>query len=301
MIKPFALDWLRLRERLDTRARDRGLARRFGACVAARAGGLPAALVDLGAGSGANFRALAPLIPGDQAWRLIDCDPALLSHQSAEIAQWARSQGYRVTHGPSVVTIAAGSAQWRTHSVNLDLAATADGVQLAAAHGVCCAALLDLVSGSWVNLLARRLAAAALPFHAGLIVDGRRVWAPGHHDDSLIEDAFARHQRTDKGFGLALGPIAAAHTARHLQEFGYRVVTAASDWQVGPADDAILAALIDGAADAALEVEPGSAERIAAWRRDRQDARDTGRLRLTVGHVDIFAEADETRPVSVGN
>ena len=63
------------------RARSRELARRFGAAVRARAGASTASIVDLGAGSGANFRALAPLIPGDQDWRLVDHDRALLSHQ----------------------------------------------------------------------------------------------------------------------------------------------------------------------------------------------------------------------------
>ena len=122
MIGEFALDWLRLREPHDLRARSRALARRFGAAVRSRAGTAIASLVDLGAGSGANFRALAPLIPGDQDWRLVDRDRALLAHQAAEIAQWARGQGYRVTHGSGVVTIATGTASWRAHSVDLDLA-----------------------------------------------------------------------------------------------------------------------------------------------------------------------------------
>ena len=121
MSEGFGLDWLRLREPHDLRARSRDLARQFGKAVRARAGNETAGIVDLGAGSGANFRALAPLIPGDQHWRLVDHDRALLAHQAAEIAQWARGQGWRVTHGSGVVTVATGRAQWRAHSVALDL------------------------------------------------------------------------------------------------------------------------------------------------------------------------------------
>lgn len=293
MTERFALDWLRLREPADLRARDRALARRFGAAVRARAGDGPASLVDLGAGSGANFRALAPLIPGDQEWRLVDHDPALLGHQAAEIAQWARGQGYRVGHGNGVVTVATGTAHWRAHSVALDLAAALARAQLAAAHGVACAALLDLVSAPWLDALVGQLEAAGRPFLAALVVDGRRLWQPGHGDDGPVESGFARHQRTDKGFGPALGPAAARHAAARLER-RHRVATAASEWRLGPADEGLLAAMIDATAAAAAEAEPAAAARIAAWRADRQRARAQGELRLAVGHVDIFAEPDES-------
>jgi hypothetical protein len=293
MTAGFGLDWLRLREPHDLRARSRTLARRFGAAVRARAGTTVASLVDLGAGSGANFRALAPLIPGDQDWRLIDHDRALLAHQAAEIAQWARGQGYRVTHGSGVVTVSVGVSQWRARSIDLDLARDLDALPLASVHGMTCAALLDLVSKPWLERLADRLGGRT-PFLAALTVDGRRTWQPDHADDDVIADAFARHQRGDKGFGAALGAEVSAALEAMLQRRGYRVTSELGSWQIGAGDAALLAALIDDAAEAAGEIAPASAHAIGRWRADRLAALADGTLSLSVGHVDILAVPDES-------
>jgi hypothetical protein len=294
MSEGFGLDWLRLREVPDMRARSRTLARGFGAAVRRKAGDAPALLVDLGAGSGAGFRALAPLIPGDQEWRLVDHDAALLGHQAAEIAQWARGQGHRVTHGNGVVTVDTGSAHWRAHSVDRDLAAGLDALSLGSAQGVACAALLDLVSEPWLRALAARLASARVPFLAALSVDGRREWRPEHAEDARVAAAFARHQRGDKGFGAALGPDAPGAARAIFSERGYGVNAAPADWRLDARDDALVAALIDGDAEAASASDPAAAAEIAAWRADRHAARAAGTLRLTVGHVDILAVADES-------
>lgn len=291
MSEGFGLGWLRLREPHDLRARSRALARQFGTAVRAHAGRETASVIDLGAGSGANFRALAPLISGDQDWRLVDHDRALLGHQAAEIAQWARGQGWHVTHGSGVVTIATGSAEWRAHSVALDLARDLAGMPLSV-HGITCAALLDLVSASWLERLADRIAAARAPFLAALNVDGRRDWLPAHPDDGGIARAFTRHQHGDKGFGPALGSHAAVAAEALLTARRHRVSSAAGSWRLGADDDAALAELIDGTAAAAAEADPALA--VARWRDDRHEALRQGTLSLAVGHVDILAEPDES-------
>jgi hypothetical protein len=295
MSEDFGLDWLRLREPHDLGARSRTLARQFGAAVRARAGNETASVVDLGAGSGANFRALAPLISGGQDWRLVDHDRVLLGHQAAEIAQWARGQGWRVTHGSGIVTVATGSAHWRAYSVELDLARDLAALPLSV-HGVTCAALLDLVSAAWLGQLADRVTAAHAPFLAALNVDGRRDWTPPHSDDAAIASALARHQHGNKGFGPALGADAVAAAWALLGARGYRVMSAAGAWRIGADDGAMLAELIDGTAAAAAKADPGLA--TTRWRDDRHQALRQGALGLAVGHVDILAEPDESPPAS---
>lgn len=290
----FSLDWLRLREAPDMRARSRPLARRFADAVRRRAGDGAALLVDLGAGSGSSFRALAPLIPGEQDWRLIENDPALLGFQAAEIAQWARGQGHPASLGSGLVTVTSGAGAWRAHSVAHDLATGLDALPLSGAHGVTASALLDLVSETWLARLAARLAATKIPFLAALNVDGRRAWQPAHRDDALVDRLFARHQRGDKGFGAALGPAAAEAAAALFRGHGYAVATMASDWRLEPGDDAMLEIMIDGAADAAGEIDAEAHSHIDHWRAERHAARAGGTLRLAVGHVDILATRDET-------
>ena len=47
------------------------------------------------------------------------------------------------------------------------------------------------------------------------------------------------HQRTDKGFGPALGPSAAAAAISRFEALGYSVVQGNSDWVIGTADQEI--------------------------------------------------------------
>jgi hypothetical protein len=73
---------------------------------------------------------------------------------------------------------------------------------------------------------------------------------------------------------------------------GHRVATAAGEWRLGTGDAVMLAALIDGTAEAVGEAD--SALPVARWRDDRHAELRRGELRLAVGHVDILAEPDES-------
>jgi len=292
----FDLDWLRLRESADRRARSRALGRRFGAALRHRAGRAPARIVDLGAGSGANFRALAPLIPGDQEWHLVDNDAALLAAQAAEIAQWGRTHGYRVAHGRGIATLAGESGEWRALSFGGDIAQGLAALPLAGAHGLTCSALLDLVSAPWLEGLLARIGAAGLPFLAALTTDGRRAWTPAHAADAALAAAFARDHQSDKGFGPALGGGAPAALESALRRRGYGVESARSDWALGQDDAALLDLLAAG--EAAVGVAAGiDAAAVAAWRQERTAAAAAaGGLRLAVGHLDILGLPPDAAP-----
>ena len=76
----FDLDWLALREPADREARDPALL----AAAAAMAGD-GRVIVDLGCGSGATWRALAPLTSADPPWRLVDNDAVALEAAARRI------------------------------------------------------------------------------------------------------------------------------------------------------------------------------------------------------------------------
>jgi SAM-dependent methyltransferase len=249
--------WLALREPYDHAVRDPGLTRAFAAAL-----GAAPRLLDLGCGSGSNLRFLAPHLPAGQRWICIDHDPHLL-------AVLARTR-------PLGIEVAARC---------LDLAADLDDLPWAPGTGVTAAALLDLASAAWLDRLAERCREA--PVLMALSFDGRIAWNPEDPCDAAVTAAFCRHQRSDKGFGPALGPEAADHLAGRFESFGHAVRLADSDWVFGRQDGAILRAMVAGVAAAAGETDPSLP--LAAWRARREQEIDAGALALTVGHLDMLA------------
>lgn len=256
----FSPDWLALRAPFDGRARDQALAQRF---VAA----LPRSplIVDLGAGTGANVLALAPLAGPGTRFRLVDNDRALLEIAEARLAG---SMPFEVVPGDLVREIER---------------VTAD------ADGITASALMDLVSASWFDTLAALAVSRRLPLLLTLTVDGRHELTPGDGDDGRVFSAFARDQRRDKGFGPALGPDAPHHMQDRLRTLGARVSLADSDWRIGGDGRELMAAFVAGVAEAAVQTAPADAATIASWLELRQKQIDDGSLSLNVGHQDLLA------------
>jgi hypothetical protein len=251
----FSADWLALRAAADTRARNAGLAARLGAHFAGR-GSLE--VLDLGAGTGANLRATAPLIACPQHWLLADHDPALL-------AQCKTLPG--VTIETRATDLSSGLATLFTQAPDL----------------VTASAFLDLCGAAWLDRLADALARSRAALYAVLSYDGREVWEPAHPLDGQVLAAFHADQQRDKGLGPSLGPKAHAHLADCLRARGYRVREGASDWILErPGDAALIAALAQGSAGAVAGAlgEPAA----SAWRAAREAA-----ARVTIGHRDLLA------------
>ena len=283
----FTRDWLRLRESADLAARDAALARHFATALSRRSG-MPVRLVDLGAGTGANCRALLPRIGSDQEWILIDSDRDLVAAQSEEFTAWARRQGYPILAGGGRMMITAGHASWNVTSQPVDLARDQASLAALEADGVTAAAFFDLVSAGWLERFADWLVARRVPLFAALTVDGRRDWQPAVAEDTILREAFQRHQAIDKGFGPALGGAAPRMLVETLAGRNFRVTEARSDWHIGAWDRALLAALIAGETLAA-RAAGAAPEAVAAWERQRQDQLENGRLKLMIGHRDLLA------------
>ncbi|MEP6467710.1 MAG: class I SAM-dependent methyltransferase [Parafilimonas sp.] len=222
-------------------------------------------ILDLGAGSGSNLRYLtdvqAPTLQGPAAdWLLVDHDPSLLS---------------RVPTADGVETRCLDLS-------TLDDATIFDGRDLVTAS-----ALLDLVSEPWLRSLAGRCAEHGAAVLFALNYDGRSACSPEDSDDGAVLALVNEHQRTDKGFGPALGPDATDFAARCFAELGYQVRRAPSDWVLMPASADLQRQLIDGWTQAAGEMAPQQLRMIDAWRERRLAHVAAGWSAITVGHQDI--------------
>ncbi len=125
--------------------------------------------------------------------------------------------------------------------------------------------------------------------------DGRVDISPPDRADASIIAAVNKHQATDKGFGVALGPKAADYAVDRFEKVGYSVTRRLSDWMMGPGDRDIQMEILSGWASAAREIGALSLEETVSWLTRRRASAAAGVSSMRVGHVDFFAVPTGTR------
>lgn len=258
----FTLDWLDLREPADAAARNRVVLAQLAADFVGRRS---VAAIDLGAGSGSTVRAVAPHLPTEQCWTLVDDDPALLA------------------------TAAGRAENGAVRTRRLDIAREVDLALTGHCDLVTCSALLDLVSRRWLGRLVDRLRPRGIPFYAALSYDGAIRLEPAHPLNETVVELFNHHQQGDKGFGRALGPDAGRATAAAFESAGYAVLAGRADWRLDPSMAPLQRALVDGIADAVTETGQLAPTDLAAWRTAHLAAIEAGLAFVQVGHTDLYA------------
>jgi len=261
--------WLALRESADAAARSRTLAR----AIADRLAHLsPVQVLDLGAGTGSNFRYLAPKLNGAQRWLLVDYDATLLAEASARVADRTRATGYLV------------------HTRRLDLDNLDHQEIFAGRHLITASALLDLVSESWLEAVAAHCRSAGAAALFALNYNGQSRCAPAEPEDDVIRQLMNRHQKSDKGLGgVAAGPDAVDCAERYFSAAGYEVRREETNWVLNSGASELQRQLIKGWAHAAEEMAPDEAAMIRDWLARRLAHVDGGRSHVIVGHDDFAA------------
>lgn len=260
----FSAEWLSLREAYDLSARNQVVMR---AVTDAFKGKSTPRIVDLGCGTGSTLRILAPRLGASQKWRLVDHDHNLLDRAVASAA---------------TLNVSA-------RAVASDLNAQLEAVLDEPADLVTTSALLDLISGEWLDRFVNSVAERRLHVYAALSYDGRGELSPAHPLDESIVHAVNLHQRTDKGFGPALGPLAGRTAIAKLVQRGFVVVQGPADWVASEQDTAFQAEIARGWAAAARENGTMSPQDVEYWLALREAEIAAGRISLRVGHVDFFA------------
>jgi hypothetical protein len=264
----FSAEWLALREPYDHRARNNSV-------LNAVLGALDPSsvrIVDIACGTGSTFRAISPHLTSRQNWRLVDSDLSLLARTPAS--------------SPPHIVISTVPTD-----LNRDLEAALDGpLDL-----VTMSALLDLVSEAWLSRFTIEAAARRLPVYAALSYDGRIEFAPTDAADQTVIAAVNHHQRRNKGFGPALGPMAAQAALERFKRVGYAVTHGASDWTFGPEDQTIQLETLSGWALAAREANELPVADVVGWLERRREHVAVRRSSVRVGHLDLFARPTTTR------
>ena len=263
-----APDWLALREPADAAARATSL-------VEALRAGLPTSgslfIHDLGCGTGAMLRWLAPRLAGPQHWVLHDRDCELL----LRVAQHAVPR----CHDATAVT-----AETRRDDIT-----RLTKEELAGASLVTASALLDMMTSDGLHRLVARLTTAACPVLVTLSVTGRVDLDPAHALDVPVGGAFNADQQRTTAEGRLLGPDAVGEAAAAFTQHGFEVLRRPSPWRLGPDRPDLTSAWLTGWVGAACAQRPGLAAPGETYARLRLAQLRSGRLRVTVHHEDLLA------------
>jgi hypothetical protein len=259
-------EWLALREPADAAAR-------AGDLVEDLARQSPAAsswvIHDLGCGTGAMGRWLAPLLPGPQHWIVHDRDEDLLelaAHRSGPAAD-----GAAITLEPNHCDIT------RLHPGDL-----------AGATLITASALLDVLTEDELGGLIALCAGVGCPMLLTLSVVGRVELNPGDPLDRRVAAAFDAHQRRMTERGRLLGPDAVALAVGQFGRLGAEVVVRPSPWRLGGSQADLTAEWFTGWVGAACEQDVELAEEVELYTRRRLAQAAAGELAVTVDHADLL-------------
>ena len=245
--------WLALREPADAAARARDLVEH-----------LPATdrhvIHDLGCGTGAMGRWLAPRLPGPQHWVVHDRDAELLEHAVA------------APPGSASVTLETRGSDitWLTPD------------DLAGASLIVASALLDMLTAD--ELVRMLQACTGRPMLLALTVTGRVTLTPTDPLDAHVGAAFNAHQRR----GRRLGPDAVAAAVDVLRGTGAEVLVRPSPWRLDAAQGDLMTAWFDGWLAAACKQEPVLAAEAGSYQARRLAQATAGELAVTVDHADLL-------------
>ncbi|HRF07145.1 MAG TPA: class I SAM-dependent methyltransferase [Xanthobacteraceae bacterium] len=274
----FSATWLRLREPVDHRSRDRALLAKTAALLANKA---EPVIYDLGAGAGSNLRGTALALGPRQRWVLVDYDADLLAASLEFISAWAdktrpTAAGLEVEKAEKRIRVEvkradlnANPAPWGTQKPDL----------------VTSAALFDLVSEAWIARFCASLVSDRLPLYTTLVHDETAQWAPAHAADARMMEAFERDFGKEKGFGPSAGNRAIGFMAKTLASLGYQTELADSPWRLAEEDHDLIVQLADGWANAVRETGSVPEDVVQSW----LSARKTGGSACVVGHKDLLA------------
>lgn len=271
----FLREWLRLREPVDLAARNAGVADAVAARFALRD---TVSVVDLGCGTGANLRATYSLLPNGQNWTLIDNDAALLEAARHTLSAWADE----VEDQGEALHLTKGAAQIAVVFKCLDLATDLETALEGSPALVTASAFCDLTSEAFIRRLAALCAEKKSAFYTVMTYNGLQRWSPHRPADNQMISAFHRHQQSDKGFGPAAGPMAAALLADQFKHNGFLVLEGDSPWVLGRNDRMLIDELVHGHATAAAETGLVDAKTLETWVKVQRSGAE-------IGHTDTFA------------
>jgi hypothetical protein len=218
-------------------------------------------IIDLGAGTGANQRWLAPRLPIRQRWLHLDHNPMISRSLPLPAETMIIDEGVEALG--QLLTRASGDLQLVT-----------------------CSALLDVLTTEQVEAVCRAVIDNRVPAFFSLTVTGGLRLSPTDRHDQLLLVAFNDHQRRAGG----AGPEATTLTVNLLREAEFAVTTQETPWRLTVKSGmAFVDQMLEERLAAAVAQDPALARTAAAWLELRRAQLAAGLLQIELDHCDILA------------
>jgi hypothetical protein len=217
-------------------------------------------IIDLGAGTGANQRWLAPRLPIRQRWLHLDHNPVI--SRSLPLAAETEIVDESVEALGELLTRSSGDRQL-----------------------VSCSALLDVLTTEQIQAVCSAVIDNRVPAFFSLTVTGGLRLSPADAHDQLLLGAFNDHQRRA---GRA-GPEATTLTVNLLRAAEFTVTTQETPWRLTAESGlAFVDQMLEERLAAAVAQDPALARTAAAWLELRRAQLAAGLLRIELDHCDIL-------------
>jgi hypothetical protein len=217
-------------------------------------------IIDLGAGTGANQRWLAPRLPIRQRWLHLDHNPVI--SRSLPLPAETEIVDESVEALGQLLTRASGGRQLVT-----------------------CSALLDVLTTEQVEAVCRAVIDNRVPAFFSLTVTGGLRLSPTDPHDQLLLAAFNDHQRRAGG----AGPEATTLTVNLLRAAEFAVTTQKTPWRLtAESGIAFVDQMLEERLAAAVAQDPALAGTAAAWLELRRAQLSAGLLQIELDHCDIL-------------
>ena len=159
-------------------------------------------------------------------------------------------------------------------------------------HLISFSAVLDLMSKSTINNLLKKVQSDC-PLYLSLCFNGKVKWTPSNTMDKYILSFFNNHQRSDKGFGLALGSKSIEYISNKANKADLTVTIKNSPWiikNLSEKDKIFMKRYILDAKKSLFHMEGIDRNILKLWYEQKKYEIENKKISLYVGHNDILIQ-----------
>jgi precorrin-6B methylase 2 len=279
----YYIDWLAERYHFDAAARHPLIEEKF---LHALPPNDTIALIDVGAGTGANCRYLMEKIPANQEWILIEQNSEFSEESLRSLQHHGLQKGYETYLQNGTLTLKAPAKTVQIKALQGSLLEINRMADLSATNAVVANAVFDLFTAEEFETFVQKITRHQLLFYATMNYENMH-FLPTHPQDEKMICLYHEHMLRPQDMGTALGPGSVVQMIEILQQHRYAVTAGNSLWHIHSKHEKMMRYLLNFMASAIAEL-PLSVEDtllLKPWKKQKEEATV---LHLIIEHQDIL-------------